>query len=145
MNSDVNFTRETSPDVCELKISVSSYFCIVKMETIACFGNFLNRNLRVPTFVTFVRPLTSCAWNDTHVENFSFQNCNIAKQIINLLLLNHFYPVISYRRVQKESDKSLYTVWSLVMVRKSVGQRKWLSWILIKLNVSMGKGSQVEC
>ena len=41
------------------------------------------------------------------------------KQIINLLLHNNFYPVI-YRRVQKESDELLYTVWSLVMVRKQL-------------------------
>ena len=39
------------------------------------------------------------------------------KQIINLLLLNNFYSVISYRRVEKDSDELLYTVWSLVMVR----------------------------
>ena len=32
-----------------------------------------------------------------------------AKQIINLLLLNNLYLMISYRRVQKESDE-LYTV-----------------------------------
>ena len=42
----------------------------------------------------------------THVENFLFQNCNIFSvsitleynpdEIINLLLLNNFYPVISY-------------------------------------------------
>ena len=38
--------------------------------------------------------------------------------MINLLLLHNFYPVMSYRRVQKESDQLLYTVWSLVMVRK---------------------------
>ena len=39
------------------------------------------------------------------------------KQIINLLPLNNFYPVVSYRRVQRESDELLYTVWPLVMVR----------------------------
>ena len=39
--------------------------------------------------------------------------------MINLLLLNNFYPVMSYRRVQKESDE-LYTVWSLVMVRNQL-------------------------
>ena len=33
------------------------------------------------------------------------------------ILLNNFYPVISYRRVRKECDELLYTVWSLVMVR----------------------------
>ena len=35
----------------------------------------------------------------------------------NLLLLDNFYPVISYRQVQRESDELPYTVWSLVMVR----------------------------
>ena len=45
-----------------------------------------------------------------------------AKQIINLLLLNHFYSVI-YRRVQKESDELLYTVWSLVMVRNQLPEQ----------------------
>ena len=43
-----------------------------------------------------------------------------AKQIINLLLLNNFHPVMSYRRVQKESDELLYTIWSLVMVRNQL-------------------------
>ncbi|CAD1473718.1 unnamed protein product, partial [Heterotrigona itama] len=48
-----------------------------------------------------------------------------AKQIINLLLLsNNFYPVISYRRVQKESGGLLCTVWSLVMVRKPVASAR---------------------
>ena len=71
-----------------------------------------------------------------HVENFLSQNCNISsvlgifkynsekvKQIINLLLLNNFYPVI-YRRIQKESDELLYTVWSLVMVRARVASAR---------------------
>ncbi|CAD1473422.1 unnamed protein product, partial [Heterotrigona itama] len=41
-----------------------------------------------------------------------------AKKIINLLLLNNnFYPVIIYRRIQKEINELLCTVWSLVMVR----------------------------
>ena len=42
----------------------------------------------------------------------------------SLLLFNHFYPVISYRRDQKEkeSDELLYTVWSLVMVRQLPAQ-----------------------
>ena len=39
------------------------------------------------------------------------------KQTTCLLLLNHFYPVTSYRRVRKESDELLYTVRSLVTVR----------------------------
>ena len=42
------------------------------------------------------------------------------KQIINLSLLNNFCPVIPYRRVEKESDELLNTVWSLVMVRSQL-------------------------
>ena len=42
------------------------------------------------------------------------------KQIINLLLLNNFYPVMSYRRAQKGGDELLYTVWSFVMVRNQL-------------------------
>ena len=34
--------------------------------------------------------------------------------------------MISYRRVEKESDELLYTVWSLVMVRATNCQRKRL-------------------
>ena len=44
--------------------------------------------------------------------------------MIDLLLLNNFYPVISYRRVEKESDELSYTGRSLVMVRS---QRKGLT------------------
>ena len=40
--------------------------------------------------------------------------------MINLLLFNNFYSMISYQRVQKESDELLYTVWSLVMVHKQL-------------------------
>ena len=38
----------------------------------------------------------------------------------SLLLLNHFCPVTSHRRLQKEkeNDELLYTVRSLVMVRE---------------------------
>ena len=41
-------------------------------------------------------------------------------------ILNNFYPAISYRRVQKEkeSDESLYTVWSLVVVREPVASAR---------------------
>ena len=55
------------------------------------------------------------------------QNCNIFSVLIINLLLNNFFiiinnflviPVISYRRVEKESDELLSTVWSLVMVRE---------------------------
>ena len=43
------------------------------------------------------------------------------KQVINLLLLNNFYPVMLYRRVRKESDELLYIrFWSLVMVRNQL-------------------------
>ena len=41
----------------------------------------------------------------------------------NSLLLDNFYPVISYRRVQKESDELSYTVWSLVTVRNQLPAR----------------------
>ena len=40
--------------------------------------------------------------------------------MISASLLKNFYPVISYRRVQKESDDLLCTVWSLVMVRNQL-------------------------
>ena len=43
-----------------------------------------------------------------------------AKQLINLLLLNNFYPVISYQRVHEESDELFCTVWSLVTVRNQL-------------------------
>ena len=39
---------------------------------------------------------------------------------MNLSRLNNFYPVMSHRRVQKESDELLYTVWSLVTVRNQL-------------------------
>ena len=41
-------------------------------------------------------------------------------QIIDLLLLNQFHPVISYRQVRMESDELFYTVWSLVTVRNQL-------------------------
>ena len=42
--------------------------------------------------------------------------------MISLLLFNNFYPVTSYRRVQKKKkgDELLYTVRSLVMVRNQL-------------------------
>ena len=66
--------------------------------------------------------------------NFLSENCNIlsvlsmfkykrkAKQTINLLRLNNFYPVISYTTssIEKESDELLYTVRSLVTVRNQL-------------------------
>ena len=39
--------------------------------------------------------------------------------MINLLLLNNFYPVI-YRRGQNKSDELSYTVWPLVTVRNQL-------------------------
>ena len=64
------------------------------------------------------------------------ENCNISSvlsiHIINLLLLNNFYPAISYRRDQKESDELLYTIWSLVMVRNQLVRRKWLTSSAVK-------------
>ena len=42
--------------------------------------------------------------------------------MISLLLLDNFYPVVSYRpsSKEKEIDESLYTVRSLVMVRNQL-------------------------
>ena len=50
-----------------------------------------------------------------------------AIQIINLLLLNNFYPVITYRRVQKESGRVVvyglgHSLWSAISC-----QRKWFN------------------
>ena len=43
----------------------------------------------------------------------------------SLLLLNNFYPAISYRRVQKRKKATvIFTVRSLVMVRESVASAK---------------------
>ena len=55
-----------------------------------------------------------------------------AKQIINLLLFSHFYPVILYRRVQRKKKATNYyiqfgrSLWSAISC-----QRKWLafSWV----------------
>ena len=63
--------------------------------------------------------LTTCAGMTCHARREFFipksiifpQSQAYLKQIINLLLHNNFYPVISYQRVQKESDKLLYMVW----------------------------------
>ena len=43
--------------------------------------------------------------------------------MIYLLLLNNFYPVVSYRRIKKESDELLHAIRSLVMVRSQLAQR----------------------
>ena len=49
--------------------------------------------------------------------------------MISLLLLNHFYPAVSYRRVWKKkraTNYCIYTVRSLVMVREPVASaRGW--------------------
>ena len=72
-------------------------------------------------------------------EDFSSQNCdtfsvkilslsstfkyNSGNSMINLLLLlNHFYPVMSYRPVRKESDGFGHSLWSA-----NSCQRKWLT------------------
>ena len=50
-----------------------------------------------------------------------YLNITQAKQIINLLLLNHFYPVMSYRRVQKESDEFIVygrSLWSAISCQR---------------------------
>ena len=75
-----------------------------------------------------------------HVENFLSQNYSIssvsstfkynitqAKQIINLLLVNNFYSVISYRRVQKESGKLFYIRFGRSLRSAINCQRKWLT------------------
>ena len=74
-----------------------------------------------------------------HVENFLFQNCSIlsvlsifkyitrAKQTINLLLLDHFCPVISCRRVRKESDELLCTDSVTRYGPQSVASATWLT------------------
>ena len=58
--------------------------------------------------------------------------------MINSLLLNNFYPAISYPLVQKESDELLYTVWSLVMVRNQLPRtsRIFCSKIVIFFSIS---------
>ena len=53
-------------------------------------------------------------------------NITQAKEIINVLLLNNFYPVISYRRVQKESDELFYIRFSHSLRSAISCQRKWL-------------------
>ena len=62
-------------------------------------------------------------WHATHIENILSQNCNIFSVLsifkyntgktndkfislfLSLLLLNHFYPVISHRRVSKRKRR----------------------------------------
>ena len=80
--------------------------------------------------------LTSCARMTCHarreffcpkIATFSqfqvYLSITQTKQIINLLLVNHFYPVISYRRVQRGSEELLNTIRSLVMVRNQLPAR----------------------
>ncbi|CAD1479221.1 unnamed protein product, partial [Heterotrigona itama] len=40
------------------------------------------------------------------------------------MMINNFYPTISLRRVRKESDELLHTIWSLVMVREPVASAR---------------------
>ena len=72
-------------------------------------------------------------WNESlHVENLLPQNCNNssvlsitqARQIINWLLFNNFYPVMSYQRVEEESDES-YTVLVTRYGPQSVASATW--------------------
>ena len=58
--------------------------------------------------------------NSFSVSSIFNRKQNKDKQVINFLLLNNFYPVISYRRVQTESDELSCTVWSFVMVRNQL-------------------------
>ena len=74
----------------------------------------------------------------TRVENFLSHSCNIlsiilsilkynpTRQIINLLLLNNFYPVVSYRRKKKKAKiyclQFGHSLWSAISC-----QRKWLN------------------
>ena len=94
-------------------------------------------NTKICTYViAIVITFNLLRWNDVSRTSriFFFQNCNIssvssitqAKQIINLLLLNNFYPVVSYRRVQKKSDETV--VYGLVTRYgpQSVARGKWL-------------------
>ncbi|KAF3423979.1 hypothetical protein E2986_12756, partial [Frieseomelitta varia] len=62
------------------------------------------------------------------------------KQIINLLLLNNFYPVISYRWVEKR--KRRFIVYGSVTRYgpQSICQRKWLTLNVIFKRNKIGKG-----
>ena len=52
---------------------------------------------------------------------FKYNPGKTNNKFINNSLLDNFYPAtLSYRRVGKEGDELLYTVWSLVMFRKLV-------------------------
>ncbi|CAD1468597.1 unnamed protein product, partial [Heterotrigona itama] len=71
-------------------------------------------------------------WRPTHGDPLEIQNrasiinnWNFDQLIIRIEAFDHnFYPVISYRRVQKENDELLYIVWSLVMVREPVASAR---------------------
>ena len=66
---------------------------------------FLSQNWPLVEFRgNYWRILTSCPGNDPRF--LVYLSATRAKQIIHLLLLNHFYPA-SYRRVSKESDELL--------------------------------------
>ena len=70
-------------------------------------------------------------WRATQSQIATFSQFQVyssvtqAKQISSLLL-NHFYPVTSYRRVRKgkKTDELLYTIRSLVKVRESVASAR---------------------
>ena len=63
----------------------------------------------------------SCPRNNLLSQNyiFSVSSTTQAKQIINLLLLNHFYPVMSWID-EFEKKATNYSIRSLVMVRNQL-------------------------
>ncbi|KAK9307783.1 hypothetical protein QLX08_002017 [Tetragonisca angustula] len=66
--------------------------------------------------------MTCRARRESFVPKLQYFYSLKAKQMINLSLLSNFYSklMISCRRVRKESDELLYTVWPLVMVRNQL-------------------------
>ena len=77
------------------------------------FWTFLNVTIHIMVkYIPNTEKIISLYWFQV------YWNITQAKQVINLLLLGSFYPVI-YRWIQK-GDELLYTVWSLVMVRNQL-------------------------
>ena len=91
--------------------NASSFFCYVFYTHLRLFGDNLLPHLYI--LRVFFAPKLQ------YFLSFKlYLNITQAKQIINLLFLGNFYPMISFRRVEKESHELL--VWSLVMVRETV-------------------------